>query len=140
MEKFSVLIKSKLNEAFDYKAALKEAVYNASEKDKILMLETLDKMNIDLASTEEEEEQENSDTSTDDIDLVIAAENDGAGLVGQLQEALMRNAELEKKLSTVQKNLSACYTREQALKESISNYKDKQLICDYIIMCCENLL
>ena len=113
------------NKAFDYKSALKEAVCNASEKDKILMLETLDKMNIDIASTEEEEEQEDSDTSTDDIDLVIAAENDGAGLVGQLQEALMRNAELEKKLSTVQKNLSACYTREQALKESISNYKDK---------------
>lgn len=112
------------NKKFDYKAALQEAVQTASEKDKKLMLETLDKLHVDLASTEEEELKA-EEPSSDDIDLTLAAEDDGAELVGQLQEALARNAELERKLSKIQKTLSACYTREQALKESVSSYKEK---------------
>lgn len=108
------------NKKFDYKTVLKEAVNSASEKDKMLMLETLDKLHIDLDSTEEE-----NTTPSDDIDLDDATDDDGATLIEQLQSALAKNAELQSKLASAQKNLSACYTREQSLKESIESYKSK---------------
>lgn len=95
--------------------ALNEALETATEEEKAVMEQTLNELDIDY-STEEEQVSE----SVDDIDTEpqvakeepVAAEDNGAQILSELQEALTAKTDLEKQLKVLQEKLSVCYTKE----------------------------
>lgn len=103
-----------LNTKKTLKQALQESLSNASEEDKKVMTETLDKLEIDYID-------ESVETKTDEIEVVEpeVADNVGTTLVEDLQKALKDNNELQEQLISLQEKLSVSYTKELRMKETI---------------------
>lgn len=96
------------------RVALNEEVEKSSEEDKKVMKQTLNELAIDYAP---EQDGENNPEKVDNIEVVeeepiMAADDNGAEALRELQESLSREAELEKQLKTLQEKLSVCYTKE----------------------------
>lgn len=110
-----------VTESFDnsknnLKKALNEALDKASEDEKKIMEDKLKELDIDYSP----EMVYNIDADSKNI----AANNDGAELVANLQEALKEKQDLEKQLTDLQEKLSVSYAKEIELKESIEKYKN----------------
>lgn len=94
------------------KVALMEALENSNEDEQRVMKNTLEELNIDYSD-------ENVDNNTDGVDHInseakenLAAEDDGADVITELNESLRRQQELEIQVEALQKKLSVCYTKE----------------------------
>ena len=96
------------------KQALQESLQNASDEDKKVMQETLDKLEIDYID-------ESVENKTDEVEVVEpeVADNVGTTLVEDLQKALKDNNELQEQLISLQEKLSVSYTKELRMKETI---------------------
>lgn len=95
--------------------ALTEALENANESDRELMRETLDNLDIDYepeAEQFEEAQDDNKVAAEEVVEETIAADDNGAEMIQELQEALQHNAELESQIKLLQEKLSVCYTKE----------------------------
>lgn len=111
------------------KKALKEELDNSSEEDRKTMVETLGTLDINIeSSTEEtvdESVEETNPERVDNIDNVVeepslAADDSGADMIQELQEALVAKQEVEKQLKSLQEQLSVCYTKEARYSEVLS--------------------
>ena len=110
-----------VTESFDphkktLKTALMEALEKSTDEEQRVMKNTLDELNIDYSS--EDESVSESVDNIDVIELDEAADDDGAEIINELQEALRRQSELEQQVKTLQEQLSVCYTKE-------SRYSDR---------------
>lgn len=106
------------------KVALNEALETANENDKKIMEQTLDALKIDYTP----EQEENNPEKVDNIEEVVeenamAAEDDGAAMIQELQEALKAQAELETTVKTLQEKLSVCYTKEARYSDVLTDTK-----------------
>lgn len=118
-----------VTESFDthkktLKVALMEALEKSSEDDKRVMKNTLEELNIEY----EEDVDNNNPERVDDIDVPtesVAAENDGADMISELQEALRRQQELEAQVISLQEKLSVCYTKESRYSDKLAKINSK---------------
>ena len=97
------------------KKALNEALENANDSDREIMKETLDNLEIDYKSDVEKSAEDINNTAEKEEEVIeetIAADNNGADMIQELQEALKQNAELESQVKLLQEKLSVCYTKE----------------------------
>ena len=126
---------SLVNESLDSRSrtlrtALNEALENSTEDERRIMTETLNKLNIDYTPEEVMDEAAASQTTPekgDNIDVVdntsVAADDDGADIVNQLQEAIQLQNELENQIKTLNEKLSVCYTKETRYVEALRRNK-----------------
>ena len=89
-----------------FKQAINESLEKATPDEKKVMQETLSNLNIDF---------ENKASS--------AANNAGANMLKDLQEAITVNKNLESEVSSLQEKLSVCYAKELKYQEDINKYK-----------------
>lgn len=107
-----------------FKKALREALESSSEDDKKVMEQTLNELEIDYSA-----DQENNPEKVEDIDTVtneepvVAAEDNGAEVLHELQEAVKANKEQEKQIESLQKQVSVCYTKEARYSEILGRTK-----------------
>ena len=98
-----------------FKKAINEALENANDSDREIMKETLDNLKIDYESNVEETTEDFNNTADEALEApeeTIAADDNGAEMIQELQEALKQNAELESQVKLLQEKLSVCYTKE----------------------------
>lgn len=99
-----------------FKTALNEALETANDSDREIMKETLDNLEIDYETEAEiiEEAQDNNiEVVAEEVnEEPLAADDNGAEMIQELQEALQHNAELESQVKLLQEKLSVCYTKE----------------------------
>ena len=112
--------------------ALNEALESSTEDERKIMTETLNKLKIDYSPEDEViEETVQVETTTPEKDNNIdvessnepAADNDGADLVNELQEALKTQTELEVQVKELQEKLSVCYTKEARYSNTLLRTK-----------------
>ena len=99
-----------------FKKAINEALDKSSDNDKKIMQETLKNLNIDYLP----EKVDNIDKS----DKTLEADNNGSSLISDLQEALKRNKDLEKKVADLNDKLSVCYAKEMESKDLSEKYSN----------------
>lgn len=113
---------SLVNESFTKNAnnnlriALNEAYQSATDDDKKVMKETLGRLNIQYSP-----ERVNIDANNDNS---LAANDVGANVLQDLQEALKSNRELQKKVNDLQEKLSVCYAKEDKYNKSITKLQE----------------
>ena len=107
-----------------FKKALQEALESSSEDEKKVMEQTLNELEIDYSADQENnpEKVEDIDTVTDDA-TDMAAENNGAEMLHELQEAVKAGRELERQVESLQKQVSVCYTKEARYSEILGRTK-----------------
>ena len=119
-----------VTESFDthkktLKVALQEALENSTEDEQKVMKNTLNELNIDYS----EEIVDNNTNSVDNINNVateqVAADDDGAYMITELQEALQRQQELEGQVKSLQEKLSVCYTKESRYSDKLAKANSK---------------
>ena len=104
--------------------ALTESLNKANPDERLIMENTLKRLNINL--TESVEQSTVQDTVIDNIDegkKNTSVDNNEDTILSELQEALNSNQKLENKIVALQEKLSACYTRESDLDNDITKYK-----------------
>lgn len=94
--------------------SLHKLVDSATEKEKPVILETLNTLNIDIAPKGNAIDIGNSNEAVVD---------DEANIVNELQEALKVQKKLESKVTELQEKLSVCYAKEIKSKEELSKMK-----------------
>lgn len=94
------------------KQALCEQLDKASEDERIVMKETLDKLNIEYTPEKVIDKSE------------LAAKDNGASMVKDLQESLLAKRNLETQVAELQEKLSVCYAKEAKYDEDIVKYKN----------------
>lgn len=107
------------------KMALNEELTRSTEDEQKVMKETLDELDIDYSA---EKDEENNPEKVDNIDVIdeetpVAADDNGAETIRELQESLAREAELEKQLKILQEKLSVCYTKESRYSDVLGRTK-----------------
>lgn len=124
-----------VNESLDMnkrtlRKALNEAFENSTEDERRIMTETLNNLNIDYTPEEVIEEGISPNTTPEKDDNIIvtestngAAEDIGAELVSQLQEAIQLQNELENTIKVLNEKLSVCYTKETRYVEALRKSK-----------------
>ena len=119
-----------VTESFDthkktLKTALMEALEKSNEDEQRVMKNTLDELQIDYSTEEEVSESvDNIDVTTEDV----AAKDDGAEILNELQESLQKQQELEAKVKSLQEQLSVCYTKETRYSDRLSKANAKLAI------------
>lgn len=93
---------------FNYKQALLESLASVNDKERVIMKETLDNLNIQLDDIDGEQED-------------IAVDDDKASFK-ELQDALKENKELAKTITSLQEKLSVSYAKEAELQEQVDRY------------------
>lgn len=93
------------------KQALTEQLDKATEDERVVMKETLDKLNIEYTP---EKVIDKSD---------MTANDDGVTMVKELQDSLLAQRNLETRMTELQEKLSVCYAKEAKYEEDISKYK-----------------
>lgn len=107
-----------------FKKALQEALESCTEDEKKVMEQTLNELEIDYSA-----DQENNPEKVEDINTVtsetieVAAEDNGAEMLRELQEAVKANKEQEKQIESLQKQVSVCYTKEARYSEVLGRTK-----------------
>lgn len=99
--------------------ALTEALNNSSDSEKKIMVETLNELQIDYDSSKEDDNK----VVTEEV---IAANDDGAKILEELQKALEVKMTLETQLTESTEKLSVCYAKEKGLEEALSR-KEKSI-------------
>lgn len=102
------------------KQALQESLDSASTEDKRVMTETLKELDIDINDSEKSDNIENAESSPTET---IAAVDNGAIAVEELQEALRESSALKEKIISLQEQLSVCYAKEAKLTEQNNQYR-----------------
>ena len=119
-----------VTEAFDahkkpLKVALQEALQKSTEEERKVMKNTLEELNIEYS----EDKDDNNTYSVDNINNVateqLAADDDGAYMITELQEALQRQQELESQVKSLQEKLSVCYTKESRYSDKLAKANSK---------------
>ena len=127
------------------KMALQESLANATDEEKKVMKDTMDELKIDYKDESLEDESVKEDEASerdealveedvitpekvDNIDSTqassdIAAEDNGAELERELQEALKQNIALEAEIKRLQEKLSVCYTKETRYENALAQRK-----------------
>lgn len=95
-----------------FNQAINEALEKANADEKKVMQETLDNLNIEYKS------KKTVDKKSD-----MAANNAGANVMKDLQEALLANQKLEATVTELQEKLSVCYAKEAKYEEDLSKHK-----------------
>lgn len=93
------------------KQALCEQLDKASEDERIVMKETLDKLNIEYTPEKVIDKSK------------LAAKDNGASMVKDLQESLLAQRKLETHMTELQEKLSVCYAKEAKYEEEIVKFK-----------------
>lgn len=96
------------------KKALKESIDNSNDVDKAVMLKTLSDLGIDYNDSADNEDNDN-----------FAADNDGADLVTNLQNALREINDLKAQLFEINERLSVSNTKEIRLKNQVMKLQEK---------------
>lgn len=117
----------KLAESFDvrgkaFKNALKEALNSATEDDRKIMEDTLTNLDIDYnddTSAIADVKSNNIDEGKEDD----TADDVGAELMKDLQEAWKKQSQLETTIRELQEKLSVCYTKEGRYSGAIKKVK-----------------
>lgn len=104
-------------ESIKLKKALNEAFTGATEEQRKIMQDTLD--NLDIKYSHE------SDVDTVTANGAVAAEDDGAELLKELQESLRIQHELEETVKSLQEKLSVCYTKEARYSVTLTKTKEQ---------------
>lgn len=117
-----------VTESFDthkktLKNALLEALQTSTEDEQRVMKTTLEELNISYTS--EEESELSSDDNIDATKEDVAAVDDGANILTELQEALQRQQELENQVQSLQEKLSVCYTKESRYSDRLGKANQK---------------
>ena len=119
-----------VTESFDthkkpLKVALQEALQESTEEERKVMKNTLEELNIEYS----EDKDDNNTYSVDNINNVateqLAADDDGAYMITELQEALQRQQELESQVKSLQEKLSVCYTKESRYSDKLAKANSK---------------
>lgn len=105
------------------RTALNEALDNASDTERAIMEETLDDLDIDYKPAPEKSEELADNINPEAKETNEAADDNGAELIAELQEALTRNAELETQVKSLQEKLSVCYTKEDRYAKILERQK-----------------
>lgn len=108
---------------FNYKKALLESLQNANEKERKIMQETLDNLNIKLydSSVKQDESLDNiNDKDSDEL----AVDNTKAELK-EMQRVLKENKELAITITSLQEKLSVSYAKEAKANEDLERYSKK---------------
>lgn len=100
-----------------FKRAINEALQESKEEEKKIMTETLGKLDIDYVPEKTDSFNIEANVSTP------SADNDGDGIVKDLQEALKQKQTLESQVTDLQEKLSVCYAKEANQEELIERYK-----------------
>lgn len=84
---------------------------------------------IDEINESLQEEEKPSESSIKDVNIKKESEkeeadDDGADLVAELQETMLKNADLEKLVKSLQERLSVCYAKEKRYEGQINTYKN----------------
>lgn len=114
---------SLVNESFskasnsNLRVALNEAYQKANDKDKQIMKETLNRLNIQYSPERVNIQNVNADNT-------LAANDVGANVVKDLQEALKQNRELQQKVKELSEQLSVCYAKEDKYNKSITKLQE----------------
>lgn len=95
-----------------FKQAINEALDKANPDEKKVMQETLNNLNIEYKS------KKTIDKKSD-----MAANNAGANVMKDLQEALLAKQKLEATVTELQEKLSVCYAKEAKYEEDLSKHK-----------------
>lgn len=95
-----------------FNQAINEALEKANADEKKVMQETLDNLNIEYKS------KKTIDKKSD-----MAANNAGANVMKDLQEALLAKQKLEATVTELQEKLSVCYAKEAKYEEDLSKHK-----------------
>jgi chromosome segregation ATPase len=96
--------------------SLNQLVDSANEKDKPVILETLNTLHIDIS-------QKDDAINIDSDKREEAVANGEADIISELQEALKVQKKLESKVTELQEKLSVCYAKEIKSKEEIEKMK-----------------
>lgn len=103
-----------------FRQALTESLNKSTESDRKIMLETLEHLNIDVNKAEEQAaKNKNVDSKAN-----MAANDDGAEMMKNLQEALKTNESLTKQVRILQEKLSVCYAKEARVEEELNKQKE----------------
>nr|DAH43767.1 MAG TPA: Prohead core protein serine protease [Caudoviricetes sp.] len=102
-----------------FKQALKESLDSATKSDKQIMLETLDRLNIDYKDTMSSNKKKVIESVSPISDG--SARNNGEWLMKELQDQIRKNKELTESLANAQEQLSVCYAKEAKYEDRISN-------------------
>jgi len=94
------------------KQALCEQLDRATEDERVVMKETLDKLNIEYTPEKVIDKSE------------LAAKDTGASMVKDLQESLLAQRKLEAHMTGLQEKLSVCYAKEAKYEEEIVKLKN----------------
>lgn len=95
-----------------FKQAINESLEKATPDEKKIMTETLNNLNIEYTSNK-----------SIDKESELAANDDGATMVKELQETLLAKQQLEAKYTELQEKLSVCYAKEAKYEEDLQKYK-----------------
>lgn len=103
--------------------ALEETIKTATEEEQKTMNETLEELKLDYS-----QEEEKSSEPVDNIEVTqeetLAAEDNGANVLNELQEALEKQKDLENQIRVLQEKLSVCYTKEARYATQLSDARD----------------
>lgn len=100
----------------DFRKELNEQINSSDDKDKKLIMETLNHLGIRYQPTKKVVNIEGKNEQEEVV-------NDKSDVVSQLQEVLLNNQKLEKEITTLQEKLSVCYAKESHSEEVIEKYK-----------------
>lgn len=114
------LVTESLSNKNTFKKALNEALAQSTEEERKIMTETLDQLEIDYSTSQEEDLPEEVNNKEVVDEKTLAADDAGANVIEELQEALKQQQELEKRVKTLQEKLSVCYTKEARYSEVLS--------------------
>ena len=126
------LEKDSQNNVLNLKKALVEELDKANPEDKKVMEETLQTLGLDLEEpkddstplTEDVNKTTESESPKKTLDETKEANNDGSdALIRSFQEALMKSAELEQKVKTLQEQLAVSDTEVSKLKGENERHK-----------------
>lgn len=108
------------------KQALAESLNSASDSDRKIMQETLNKLNLEYIPEEVIKVNDETPTSVNNIEVVeesVAVDNNEAELIEQLQTLIRENKEKEEQIIELQEKLSVSYTKEATCNEKMSRYQ-----------------
>lgn len=115
-----------------FKESINSTLDNASEEDRKIMLESLQKLKIDYKLKKLSGNNKNIGSVTTQLEQNSTADDNGAYLVEELQKAIKKNRELTESLASVQEKLSVCYAKEAKYEALIEQLKDKQVNIDEV--------
>lgn len=105
-----------------FKQAIKECLEKANKDEKRTMVESLRNLKIDYKLETVNNRKQVNESVKSSVTNIAAIDN-GAQVVKELQKQIKENKLLRESFETVQKQLSVCYAKETSLTEQIESLK-----------------